>query len=196
MEGAKKSLEEGLIQLHLFNTRDRQTGKFTPQFRGEINGLTDDSMDFSHITIDPHRMHPEYLLKLFTSGTDSDPGQDEGHDNGVGQGEPQPAASDPDEPQNLWHKAIARLDQLWELPATPPAPLETPLIPLPEEDLGEGDTGDAVTREEDEEHRDAEMLPQTATPATPPKKRQNAYLEMVQAVPMRGQQKIPTRQRT
>jgi hypothetical protein len=159
VEGAKKSLEEGLIQLHLFNTRDRQTGKFTPQFRGEINGLTDDSMDFSHITIDPHRMHPEYLLKLFTSGTDSDPGLDEGHDNGVGQGEPQPTASDSDEPQNLWHKAIARLDQLWELPATPPTPPETPLTPLPEEDLGEGDTGDVVTGEENEEHRNAEMLP-------------------------------------
>jgi hypothetical protein len=119
VEGAKKSLEEGLIQVHLFNTRDRDTGKFTPQFRGEITGLTDDSMDFSHITIDPQRMHPDYLLKLFTAGGSASrsPTADrsgEGRDsdapcnNELQQGE---------EPSDLWQKAVRWLEQSWNLPS-------------------------------------------------------------------------------
>ncbi|MBW4595491.1 MAG: hypothetical protein KME46_21950 [Brasilonema angustatum HA4187-MV1] len=109
VEGAKKALEEGLIQLHLFNTRDTETGEFKPQFRGEITGLTDDSMDFSRITIYPDKMHPEYLLQLFSGADDSTETEEQTLVEPAPESPSKTESGREDEPEDLWQEAIKRL---------------------------------------------------------------------------------------
>ncbi|MBW4501973.1 MAG: hypothetical protein KME57_20975 [Scytonema hyalinum WJT4-NPBG1] len=155
VEGAKKALSEGLIQVHLFNTRDTETGEFKPQFRGEITGLTDDSMDFSRISIYPQKMHPEYLLQLFS-------GADDSADRAEEQTEPEspsvtPAPENREEPVDLWQKAIDHLTRSWN--AAPPTPPSAPLTPPSDAGLDDSDARDVVSEERAGEEDKTEISP-------------------------------------